>query len=227
MQLQLSDTVREKLIRISTRKRPLHKHSEIVSPQGIQAIPESVLFDDDKSRRILELGAGWGEFCVAWKERFPEDNYVAFEIKGDRIKKLLKGIEQKDLKHIRIVPVNFNWFLEEILPPSAFDLIIINFPDPWPKKRHWKHRLVQEGFPERMAGLLRPGGEIHLATDYGPYARKMLGVMRKSPLFSPVYAWPHYLREKPPELPGTRFEQMHLEAGKLPYYQKWKVRNER
>ena len=187
----------------------------------------SALFSENSGeRRILELGAGWGEFCIEWMKSHPDHSYVAFEIKWDRIKQIIKQAEIFKLVQLRIVPINLNWFLEEILPQRAFDRIIINFPDPWPKKRHWKHRLVNPNFPDRIEKILRENGTVFLATDYGPYARKILSIFRNHPNFEPVYPWPHYKRVAPEEHPQTRFEAIHLNDGRLPYYQEWRLVSE-
>ncbi len=173
--------------------------------------------------RILELGSGWGEFCAEWMKLHPDHQYLALEIKADRIKNLVKKLEQQGTENVRILPVNFNWFLTELFSPASFDLIIVNFPDPWPKKRHWKHRLVQPGFPEKTARLLKPEGRIYLATDYGPYARKMISVFRNSPIFKNEYDWPHYVRSRPEGFPSTKFETIHTSMGKRPYYMSWRL----
>lgn len=219
------DTLRERLFDIATRPRPLFRAPEILLPPKGGRIAESALFRRADSRHVLELGSGWGEFCVSWVSEHPGDDYTAFEVKGDRVARLLRDLRRKAPEaHVRIVPVNFEWFLEDILPSDSFDLIVINCPDPWPKRRHWKHRLVQPGFPARVRPLLRPKGEIVLSTDYGPYARRMLSAFRKSPMYEPVHPWPHYVRERPSYLPGTRFESMHNAQGLRLYYMSWRVR---
>ncbi len=163
-----------------------------------------------RRQRILELGAGWGEFLEWWLEHNVEDDYIAFELKPERIRRALRRVSglPGPPRWLRIVPVNFNWFLEELLPAASFDWIIVNFPDPWPKRRHWKHRLVRPGFCEKMAALLRPDGVIHLATDYGPYARRMLRLFRDSPAFVSEFLDPDYRRQRPADVASTRFESL-------------------
>ncbi len=220
----------EKLWAITQRPRAIHEHPEIIIPSSLEAIPEERLFRKGKHRRILELGSGWGDFLHSWLENFPEDDYVAFEIKQSRLLQTIRhfreNFEGKDdtrQRHLRLLPVNFTWFLEEILPKKSFDIIFINFPDPWPKQRHWKHRLVQKHFDKRISLLLRAKGMIHMSTDYGPYARKMIRNFRNSPYFSSVLPWPHYVRKHPKESPITRFEKMHFKAGLKPYYLCWQL----
>lgn len=223
-----------KLFAIASRSRRIHSFAEVLVPERPEPLEPARLFRSpaDASRRILELGSGWGEFLIGWLRQHPQDQYVAFEIKSDRIKKTVKRLgrlrqESGAAVHARIVPVNFNWFLESILPPHSFDWIIVNFPDPWPKRRHWKHRLVQRDFPARVASLLRPDGDgiVHLATDYGPYARRMLRIFRDSPLFEPVYDFPHYLRRRPDDVPPTRFETITTQLeGRTPYYLRFRIK---
>ncbi|MCB1309660.1 MAG: tRNA (guanine-N7)-methyltransferase [Leptospiraceae bacterium] len=199
---------------------------EVIIPETCVPLPENRLFcqsSDNTGRRILELGSGWGEFLLQWLRMNPTDQLVAMEIKQDRIRRTLKKYRRDfvDQQRLRMIPINFGWFLNEILPPGAFDGIIINFPDPWPKRRHWKHRLVRPGFPGRMAALLRPGGWLHLATDYGPYARRMLHIMRSATEFHSMLTGPDYLRERPADFPPTYFEKIQKAAGYRPFYMQW------
>jgi tRNA (guanine-N7-)-methyltransferase len=215
-----------RLFSITTRHRPIHDQPEVLLPREPRSplLPEQ-LFRAPEHRHVLELGSGWGEFAAGWLATHPDDDYVAFEIKGDRIRRTLKYVRKLDGGHIRIIPVNFTWFLEEILPPHSFDWIIVNYPDPWPKRRHWKHRLVQPGFPQRMSELLRPRGIVHLASDYGPYARRMIRYFRGSPLFESVFPPPDYVRRRPDDMPLTRFGQITGDReGRTPYFTRWRLR---
>jgi tRNA (guanine-N7-)-methyltransferase len=245
----LSESVHQKLREIAVQSRSIHRLPFVLQlsqqdskneKPAFQPIDPAVVFTalhkpDNKENvnalkepvpdafRVLELGSGWGEFCVDWMLKNPDHEYIALEIKGDRIKNLSKKLEQSGITGAKILPVNFNWFLSELFTPGSFDLIIINFPDPWPKKRHWKHRLVQYGFPEKIARLLRPEGKVYLATDYGPYARKIISIFRRSPVFTNEYSQPDYLRKRPEGFPKTKFETIHIALKKRPYYTCWRL----
>ena len=225
--------LKQKLFAIATRPSKLHTEAEIVLPDTSGRIREEQLFRSEKHRkhrkyrRVLELGSGSGEFLAQWLQEHPEDDYTAFEIKSKRIRKTLAYIRKANLNvHLKVVPINFNWLLEDILPPRSFDIVIINFPDPWPKSRHWKHRLVQKGFDKRIHALLGKQARIYLSTDYGPYARKILSLFRQSPYFHSFYPWPHYLREHPQNLPFSRFEKIHQNEGRRSYYFCWECSRE-
>lgn len=217
--------IRQKLFQIATRESKIHSYPEVIRPHAVCPIEPEKIFrpqEQQKHRHILELGCGWGDFLYNWLECYPDDDYLTFEVKASRIQYALRKMRKHLPKsHLRILAINFNWFLEELLPPHSFDWIIINFPDPWPKRRHWKHRLVQKNFDIRMAQLLRNDALLYFATDYGPYARRLLFLMRQSPFFSPVYAWPYYVRQRPQGMPGTYFENLALQQKKRPYYTCW------
>ena len=218
-----SKKLENKLFQIVSGKKSYQNHPSIIIPEKLSPIAQEKLLSNPDSFSVLELGAGSGEFAHSWMIQNPGHNYVAFEVKKERIQTILKGIDRNKLYSIKIIPVNFKWFLSEILPQKMFDLIIVNFPDPWPKKRHWKHRLVDQDFPIKTAGLLKSGGIIHLATDYGPYARKILSIFRRCNLFEPVFPHPDYIRLKPEAFPSTRFEKIHIQDGKRSYYQQWRL----
>lgn len=212
---------RLKLTSIANRKRKIHDHPAVLQPHLPKPFSPAELFSKIDNFHVLELGSGWGEFALNWIEKNPDHEYLALEVKSERISRTLNNIHNYR-ESLKIIPVNFNWFLNEILPADSFDFIIINFPDPWPKKKHRKHRLVKPDFPEQAVKLLRDGGTVYIATDYGPYARQILRIFRRSEHFKPVYQNPDYRRYRPDGFPTTEFEGIHLADGKRPYYMQWK-----
>ena len=216
--------LRTKLMGLVRKPGKLKTNESMILPHDDRPLLQSEIFKTESSVHILELGSGWGEFAIQWLIKNPTHEVFAIESKKERIFHTLKEAERQKVNRLAMMQLNFNWFLEELLPEAAFDYIIVNFPDPWPKKRHWKHRLVQSGFAERMAPLLRPNGIIHLATDYGPYARKMLRVMRSAPQFEPVFAPVDYQRQRPGTFPPTKFEKSQIAQGYLPYFTQWRLR---
>lgn len=197
------------------------QHPFIVQPDPEGLISAADLFVGS-GKRILELGAGSGELCVDWMKKHPLDSYVAFEIKWDRIRSILKSLDRNGITNVRIVPVNFSWFLETMLPAHSFDSIIAYFPDPWPKRRHWKHRLVQIEFPDRAIALLRQDGQIHLATDYAPYARRMLRAFKRPDFVCQMPA-PGFIRSNPFGV-RTRFQE--LTSARKPHFMAWTWKGE-
>ncbi len=207
--------LRAKLLSIAQQRYV--DHPAILNPDASGRIEPDRLFSKDSTFHVLELGAGFGELCTHYLKEHPDHDYTAFEIKWDRIRVILK--RAGSAPGLRIVPVDFDWFFESMLPARSFDRVIIFFPDPWPKRRHWKHRLIQPDFPERLRGLLRPGADVYLATDYSPYARRMLRIFRDS-AFRPLYPYPHFVRENPFAV-TTHFEKIKSERQK-PFFMAWK-----
>ena len=219
---ELAPSLRSKLFGIASRTRSYSDHPAIIQWKEYGPLSAEELFAFPERRRILELGSGWGEFAIAWCRTF-SDSYVAMEIKPDRIHATLKKIDRFGLSNLRILPVNFEWFLEELLPAQSFDGIIVNFPDPWPKKRHWKHRLIQDAFPKIAHSLTRPGAFLHIATDHGPYSRRILQRFRKSPdLWSSNMNAPGYSLVRPEGIPETYFERVQSRLGYRPRFMQWR-----
>lgn len=211
----------QRLFELAIKPKKWHETSSIVLPDTISPIKDEKLFRPQNHKRILELGAGWGEFGASYLRHNPDWDYIAFEIKPDRIKSIIKKTSKIEGTHVKIIPVNLNWFLAEILPINSWDLIVINFPDPWPKKRHFKHRLIQSGFAHKLRPLLRAQGNIWIATDYGPYARKILKEFRRSKEFKSAFIHADHQRERPPNFFPTKFERIQISQGKRPYYMHW------
>ena len=216
---------KDKLFEIATIHKKIHNEKEIILPKFLEKpFSKKELFFNENTIHILELGSGWGEFLIEWLIENPSHEYIAFEIEAKRIKVTLANLHKKfsTPPHLKIIPLNFSWFLVEILPKESFDIIFINFPDPWPKKRHWKHRLIRdENFINDAYTLLRKNGKIYINTDFGPYARKILTIFRNSKKFKSEIPYPNYLRKHPDNFPYTTFEKLHYSEKRIPYYQCW------
>ena len=129
----------------------------------------------------LEIGFGMGHALLDWARAAPDWNLLGLEVYQPGIGALLLGIEQHDLTNVRVLEADANEALEQRLAPASLDEVRIYFPDPWPKKRHHKRRLVQPAFVALLAARLRPGGRLLLATDWEPYAHWMLEVLEAAP----------------------------------------------
>ena len=125
----------------------------------------------------LEIGFGMGHALIAWGERNPDWNLVGIDVYQPGIGSVLLGMESKNLDGIRIIDEEAGYALAEYFESESLDEIRIYFPDPWPKKRHHKRRLIQPGFAALLADRLIPGGRLRLASDWEPYAVWMLDVL--------------------------------------------------
>jgi tRNA (guanine-N7-)-methyltransferase len=124
--------------------------------------------------RTLEIGFGNGENLVALAAAQPGRDFLGIEVHRPGVGRLLLALEARALTNVRIVCHDAVEVLAEQLPPGWLDEILILFPDPWPKKRHHKRRLIQRPFAEVLASRLAAGGRLRLATDWQPYALEML-----------------------------------------------------
>jgi tRNA (guanine-N7-)-methyltransferase len=121
----------------------------------------------------LEIGCGDGGFLLGHAEAHPDRNFIGVERLLGRIRKLDKKGRRAGLQNLRLLRIEARYLIEHLLPKNHFETLHVYFPDPWPKDKHARHRLINEAFPSHAARLLQPGGIIHLRTDSVPYFEQM------------------------------------------------------
>ena len=149
---------------------------------------------------ILEIGFGMGEATALLAKNSPETGFLAVEVHKPGIGKLMSRIEELGLSNVRIIEGDAHPILKTMIPNSSIDGIHLFFPDPWPKKRHHKRRIVNAEFLKMIYPKIKDGGFIHIATDWVPYAEQIQEVFAASPLFTGGVV------ERPEWRPLTRFE---------------------
>ncbi len=162
--------------------------------------------------RTLEIGFGNGEHLVALAGRHPERDFLGIEVHRPGIGHLLLALEQHALSNVRVICHDAVEVLQWQLPAASLDEILILFPDPWPKKRHHKRRLVQSAFVQLIAERLRAGGRLHLATDWEPYAQQALEVLGANPSLVNLSDTGSFVAH-PAERAPTRFERRGTRLG--------------
>jgi tRNA (guanine-N7-)-methyltransferase len=130
---------------------------------------------------ILEIGFGNGDALVAEAAARPEYNYIGIEVHRPGIGNLLRKLESSELKNVRVMLADAKEVLAAQIPEASLSGVHLFFPDPWPKKRHHKRRLVQPDFAALVMRKLVPGGYIHFATDWKDYAEHMVSVLSRTP----------------------------------------------
>ena len=130
----------------------------------------------------LEIGSGMGETTAAIALAHPEADFIAVEVHGPGVGSLLNRIASQGLRNLRVIRHDAAEVLARMIPDEALAALHLFFPDPWPKKRHHKRRIVQPGFAALAARKLAPGGILHAATDWPEYADAMEEVFGKEPL---------------------------------------------
>lgn len=154
---------------------------------GVEFSPQPLDLDRTFGRRaprMLEIGFGAGEALLAFAQARPEMDCLGVEVHKPGVGHLLLGAQAAGLTNLRIICHDAVEVLQHQLAPGAVQLIHIFFPDPWPKKRHHKRRLIQPAFVELLARVLAVGGTLRLATDWEHYAMQMREVIDASPLFA-------------------------------------------
>ena len=159
---------------------------------------------------IAEIGFGMGETTARIAAEHPDVDYLAMEVHSPGVGSLLKQVEEQGITNVRIVAHDAVEVMREMIPADSLAGIHIFFPDPWPKKRHHKRRLVQPEFAALAASRLRRGGYIHVATDWQEYAEHVLQVLSATPgLANTAEAF----APRPTTRPETKFERRGLKLG--------------
>jgi tRNA (guanine-N7-)-methyltransferase len=149
---------------------------------------------------IMEIGFGMGEATAIIAKNHPNNAYIAVDVHPPGIGKLLGRIVENGLTNLRVIEDDVHIVLPHMFEDESLDAIHLYFPDPWPKKKHNKRRIVNEGFLALIHPKLKKGGYIHIATDWAPYAVSIEEVFATSTLFTGGVI------EKPESRPVTRFE---------------------
>jgi tRNA (guanine-N7-)-methyltransferase len=151
----------------------------------LERIQPAELFPQSQSLEV-ELGSGDGSFLVAYAQLHPERNFIGVERLLGRIRKTDRKGRRAGLTNLRGVRIESAYFLEYLLPKNSAAAIHIYFPDPWPKRKHRRHRLINERFPELARQVLAPGGVVYLRTDDVDYFTQMTEVFGASAHFEAV-----------------------------------------
>jgi tRNA (guanine-N7-)-methyltransferase len=159
---------------------------------------------------VLEIGFGMGDATAKIAQHLPGTLFLACEVHTPGVGALLRLIGEQHISNIRIIQHDAVEVLAHMITPASLDGIHIFFPDPWHKKRHHKRRLIQPAFVAKLVQHIKPGGYLHLATDWQPYAEQMLQVLSQEPYLRNTAA---DYAERPAYRPDTKFERRGLKLG--------------
>jgi tRNA (guanine-N7-)-methyltransferase len=159
---------------------------------------------------IVEIGFGMGQATAAIAAARPQDDFLGIEVHEPGVGALLQLIEQAPLRNLRIVRHDAVQVMQQMIAPATLAAVHVFFPDPWPKKRHWKRRLIQPPVVALLASRLARGGTLHCATDWQPYAEQMLDVLGAEPALANTVAG---YAPRPDYRPQTKFERRGLALG--------------
>ncbi len=161
---------------------------------------------DRVAPRVLDIGIGTGDTSLEIAKMFPENDYLAVEVHRPGIGSLLRRLNEESVSNVRVICHDVIEVLKNQLADHSFDQVFIFFPDPWPKKKHHKRRLIQAGFLDLLVSRMSRNGRLYIATDWADLAEHVLEVCEPHPgLFN--LAGPGHVSPRPCWRPHTRFEQ--------------------
>lgn len=188
-------------------------YDSLLPQLGLRYQPEVQDLDAAFGRRapkVVEIGFGMGGATAEIAQARPDTDYLGIEVHGPGVGSLLKLVDERQLGNVRVIQHDAVEVFTHMLAPASLDGVHVFFPDPWHKKRHNKRRLIQPPFVALLASRIKPGGYLHLATDWEDYAIQMLEVLSQEPSLENTadgYA------PRPDYRPLTKFEQRGLRLG--------------
>jgi len=188
-------------------------YSELLPRLGVPYRPEPLNFREIFGRSapvVVEIGSGMGETTTRIAREHPETDYLAVEVHAPGVGSLLKQLDEAALTNVRVTQHDAVEVMRDMVAPGSLAGLHVFFPDPWPKKRHHKRRLLQPDFAALAASRLAPGGMLHVATDWQEYADHVLAVLSATPgLANTVEGF----APRPATRPETKFEKRGIKLG--------------
>ena len=185
----------------------LKKHAIVFENQPINF---NDVFQNRSGELVLEIGFGMGTSTAEIAKSNPKKNYIAIEVHSPGVGNLLKLIQENDISNLKIIQHDAVEVLNTMIKNDSLDGIHIFFPDPWPKKRHHKRRLIQESFLKLMAQKIKQSGYLHIATDWEDYALWIIDLLDKETLLQKTSE--DFFR-KPDYRPLTKYENRGIKLG--------------
>ena len=178
------------------------------------------IFGNNKNS-ALEIGFGEGEFIAEIAKDKPDWNFLGIEIKYFRYKKALKLVRNQNLGNIKLIHFDADLAVEQVFSPNTFDKVYINFPDPWPKDRHKKHRIINNNFLDNLCKLMKKNGVLEFTSDHLDYVTHTIEHFDSHNKFSNIYEKKGYSLSIE-NRPHTKFEKEFLNKKKKIYYLSFK-----
>jgi len=171
----------------------------------------------NKKDIVLEIGFGDGDFLIEMAQRHPEKNFLGIEIKTKRFKLAVKKAEEEKNGNIKFLHMNADIAVEEIFPEDVFSRVYINFPDPWPKDRHRKHRIINFELLQKLSKTMKRNGILEIASDHKDYITHSLDVFNGITFFKSEYPPPGFIHNIP-NRPYTTYEKEFRKEGREIFY---------
>lgn len=188
-----------------------------LEPELLATMPDWQQVFGNHNPVALEIGSGMGDFVAQMAVLHPDWNFVAIDYYNKGCLKTCKRIDKAGLDNVRVVRDEARAFLERCIPPKSLRAVIINCPDPWPKQRHRKRRLVNSEFVNFLAGFMLPGADFYFATDFDDYGLDVADLMPQADAFANVLA-PDFYRHQLEGYPLSKYMLKFMGEGKRIYF---------
>ena len=188
-----------------------------LGPELLTAMPDWQCVFGNHNPLVLEIGCGVGDFVTEMAQLHPERNFIALDYYNKGCLKTCKRIDKADLDNVRVVRDEARSFMVRCIPPESLVGIIVNCPDPWPKARHRKRRLVNADFVAFLARFMQPGAEFHFATDFDDYGEDVAGMMPTITGFANCLT-PDLYRHELAGYPLSKYMRKFMAEGKRIYF---------
>lgn len=185
--------------------------------ESLATMPDWALIFGNHNPLVLEIGCGIGDFVAQMAGMHPEWNFIAIDYYNKGCLKTSKRIDKAGLGNVRVVRDEARSFMERCIPRLSLRGVVINCPDPWPKKRHRKRRLVNAGFVAYLAEFMQPGGDFNFATDFDDYGEDVARFMEGMPGFENVLS-PDLYRHRLEGYPLSKYMLKFMAEGKQIYF---------
>ncbi len=193
-------------------------HSPLFLPvDGLDDQPAWDMLFGNGNPLVLEIGCGIGDFAVTMAGRHPDWNYLALDFYNKGCLKTCRRAERLGVANLRVVRDEARAFITRCLPLASLQAVFINCPDPWPKRRQRKRRLVNEEFVRTLSAYLRPRGDLYFSTDFADYGREVAAFMPRQRDFENQLA-PDLWRHDLPEYPRSKYMLKFMAEGQDIYF---------
>lgn len=194
-----------------------------LKPEHLMLVPDWSKVFGNHNPLVLEIGCGVGDFVTEMAQLYPGRNFIALDYYNKGCLKTCKRIDRLELDNVRVVRDEARGFMERCIQPGSLQGVIVNCPDPWPKTRHRKRRLVNAEFVTFLSGFMLPGAEFHFATDFDDYGEDVARMMPSLDGFENCLA-PDLFRHELAGYPLSKYMRKFMAEGKRIYFVQYRKR---
>jgi tRNA (guanine-N7-)-methyltransferase len=180
---------------------------------------------NNSNELALEIGFGEGDFLIHMAKERPDLSHIGIEIKRSRFVRAVNNLLKQEINNVKLLHMDATIALDEVFKPRTFIEVYINFPDPWPKDRHKKHRMINNFFLDKLSTIMKPRGLLEIASDHRDYVEHMLTVFNQNSRFKNTFKSPGYTNNVR-NRPLTKYEIEYRMLGREIFYLRYANQND-